>query len=286
MMSEMQDEQTAGDTPAATEANNGRERSTIKFPYGDLDSAVELALAVSRYGLDCSTGQLAAALAMHAGAPGYRARISTALIFGLIESAKGGTVSLTPLGRRLVDPMQVDAAKADAFLSVPLYAHIFELFDGTVLPDDPALEAVMVKAGVAAKVARKARQAFARSAEQAGFFAAGRTRLVRPSGATVQTASSRPDAPVEAEVPAAEPSEVVLSNALLAALFKKMLPEEGEEFSAKERRRLFRALAVNLDVIYGEPADGELDNDKVAEIFKITREDPGRGASVAHIAPS
>ena len=29
-----------------------------------------------------------------------------------------------------------------------------------------------------------------------------------------------------------------------------MLPEEGEEFSARDCRRLFRALAVNLDVIY------------------------------------
>lgn len=277
-MSEVPVERDQAEDTAPTEANGSRERSTIRFPYGDLDSAVRVALAVSQYGLDCTAGQLAAAMDETAGSAPYRAKLSTAVTFGVIESARGATVVLSPLGRRMADPDQISDAKVEAFLAVPLYEHIFRLFDGTVLPADQGLEAEMVKAGVSVKVVRKARQAFARSAEQAGLFAAGRSRLVRPGGASLPAASSRPDAPVEASTVASEPTEDVLSNALLAALFKKMLPAEDQEFSAKERRRFFRALAVNLDVIYGEPEDGEIDPDKLAEIF---RDRPAQAESAA-----
>jgi len=64
---------------------------------------------------------------------------------------------------------------------VPLYARIFEHYKGFTLPGAAALEKFMREVGVAAKQTGKARQAFMRSARQAGFFAHGEDRLVRPA---------------------------------------------------------------------------------------------------------
>src|SRR4051812_41576788 len=72
-------------------------------------------------------------------------------------------------------------ARVDAFLHVPLYRRIFEHHDGYTLPGAGPLERFMREAGVSPKQTGKARQAFMRSARQAGFFAHGEDRLVRPS---------------------------------------------------------------------------------------------------------
>jgi hypothetical protein len=263
----------------------GRTRASVKFPYGDLDMAVSVARAVALHGLDCTQGQLANDLNVDAGKAPYRARVSTAQTFGLVESVKNAGVKLTPLGRRINDPEQEAAGRADAFLYVELYKIIFDLFDGTVLPGDQGLESEMVKAGVPPKQVTKARQAFARSADQAGFFNVGRTRLVRPSGASLGSEGDHDDSlPLPPPPPPADDlEESPLSNALLAALFKKMLPAEGEEFSARERKRFFRALAVNLDVIYGEPDDGELDTSAFGQLYVVGRGSVGQQAPIAAI---
>ena len=46
----------------------------------------------------------------------------------------------------------------------------------------------------------------------------------------------------------------------------------GEKFSAHDRRRFLYALAVNVDVIYGEPDDGSLDPAQVAALIKPNSE--------------
>jgi len=49
----------------------------------------------------------------------------------------------------------------------------------------------------------------------------------------------------------------------------------GEKFSAHDRRRFLYALAVNVDVIYGEPDDGSLDPAQVAALIsQIVRMSP------------
>jgi DNA-binding transcriptional MerR regulator len=47
---------------------------------------------------------------------------------------------------------------------------------------------------------------------------------------------------------------------LLRLLLEKMLPEEGDAFPTRDRMLLFRALAANLDVVYGE--EDEWGNDE------------------------
>ena len=61
----------------------------------------------------------------------------------------------------------------------------------------------------------------------------------------------------------------LLPNLILHGLLTRMLPREGEKFSARDRRLFFTALAVNLNVIYGEPADGSLDPAQVAALIKV-----------------
>jgi hypothetical protein len=173
------------------DAKGKRDYSTVDFPYGDLDDAVEIAKAVNGVGgSSCEWEQLAAKLGQAAMGGGFRQRMLTAKAFTLITYAQG-KVSLTTLGSKICDPKQEKAAKAEAFLKVELYRLIYEKFKSTALPPAVGLESEMVTLGVAKKQAGKARQVFGRSAQQAGFFWSGNDRLVMPptNGSADQTAA-------------------------------------------------------------------------------------------------
>lgn len=158
----------------------GYERSTIEFPYGDLNDAIEVAEAIHKNaGTGCSVEQLAGFLGQSSGGGAFRVKLSTTRIFGLVETEKG-TVALTELGRKIVDSGLRRAAAAEAFLQVPLYKAVYEKYKGHMLPPAAAVQRDMVSMGVASKQAAKARQAFERSADQSGFFALGKERLVPP----------------------------------------------------------------------------------------------------------
>jgi hypothetical protein len=166
---------------SSVETDSKRERSTISFAYSDLEDAVGVAQAIhGNAGTSCTLSQLAAFLDQPISSGAFRARISNAAIFGLTENARR-EVTLTDIGRRIADAAQEPQARVNAFLHVPLYLRIFEHHDGYMLPGPAPLERFMRDAGVAAKQTGKARQAFMRSARQAGFFAHGEDRLVRPS---------------------------------------------------------------------------------------------------------
>jgi len=158
-----------------------RQRSTIGFPYTDLDSCVSVANAIhENVGLgDCDDGQLAAWTAQSPKSSGYRVQLYAARGFGLI-AGEAGRHKLTELGRSIVDPNQVREAKAKAFLTVPLFKALFDAYKGGVVPPAAALERQIVDLGVSDKQKDRARQVFERSAEEAGFFEHGRNRLVMP----------------------------------------------------------------------------------------------------------
>ncbi len=158
-----------------------RERSTIQFPYGDLEDAENIANAIHHNAGDkCSTEQLAAWLKASPTSGTFRLKLSTASTFGLTENQRGG-IALTELGRRILDPAQQRRARVDAFLKVPLYAAIYEKYKGYMLPPPKALERDITGLGVSPKQADKARQAFERSAKRAAFFENGTERLVMPA---------------------------------------------------------------------------------------------------------
>ena len=234
-----------------------RERSTIAFAYGDLDSAVKVAKGIHQVGgSKCQFDQLAAKLGIAEKGGGFRSTILTAKTFGLVTYAQG-TILLTPLGTRMADHQQEAAAKADAFLSVPLYRAIHDKFKGATLPPTNALENEMVTLGVAEKVKGKARQSFHRSAKQAGFFAYGQDRLVMP--ATGGTQDRPPD-----DEPNPDPD--VKKNGddgnggrhdLIEGLIKA-LPKDGDEWLTADRRRWLQLAEGIFDFVYTKPV-GDVD---------------------------
>ena len=82
----------AGKTVEIKAAQNSDERlrSTIKFPYGDLDDAVAVARAIwDKAGEECSRSQLAAYLDQTPTSGAYRLKLATASNFGLVKSSQG-----------------------------------------------------------------------------------------------------------------------------------------------------------------------------------------------------
>lgn len=177
----MEGEAASFEQAAAIKGSEKREQSSIAFPYLALDSAIEVAQAVyerSGYG-SCDLDELAAEMKqVISGA--FRLKTGTAKIFDVIDKDGRSSVKLTELGKQIISDETARAAKVEAFMRVPLYLAVYEQYKGQKLPPMKALEREMAKLGVAVKQADKARQAFERSARQAGFFEAGDDRLVRP----------------------------------------------------------------------------------------------------------
>lgn len=183
-----------GASAPAAKIEAKREVSSIAFPYGDLEDAAGFAKAVHEVGgQSCLIEQLAGHLRIAATGGSFRVRLSTARIFSLIQHERG-YVELTKLGMRSVDLSQLDSAKVDAFLTVPLYKAIYEKYKGYTLPPTAALEREIANLGVSSKQTDKARQAFERSAKYAGFYWAGPDRLTLPV-ASRQAPETRPVEP-------------------------------------------------------------------------------------------
>ena len=153
-----------------TSEKQSRDRSTVQFPYSDLDSAVEVARTIHHHaGLECDVEQLAGWMDQSASSGTFRSRYSAARIFGFTETLRGGRVVLTSLGQEVLDPGKEGAAKATAFLNVELFSKMFDLHKGHQLPPPPAIERIMGDLGVSPKQRDRARQTFIKSAQQSRF---------------------------------------------------------------------------------------------------------------------
>lgn len=262
-----------------SEEQSGRQRSTIKFPYNDLDDAVELARTLyQNRGGRALISELAAELGQSANSGSFRLRLSAARMFGLIE-IQSKQVTLAPLGQAIIDPGKEAASRVEAFLEVPLYKRIYDEFNDTQLPGDPGLEARIRNFGVTPNQLSRARQVFMRAAEQAGFFkTAGRRRLVAPPVSSMGGESrGEQQLPKKRDLPQDGGEGDPLSDPMLNSLLQRMLPPVTEKFTARDRRRLFTALAVNLDVVYGPPPDGHVDYREIEKIIAV--DDRSNGGS-------
>jgi hypothetical protein len=235
-----------------------RERSTIEFPYMDLEDAVEVAKAVHRTtgSTPCQHDQLAAALNLSMNSSGYRVRISTTKVFGLIDSDRGsGAVKLTELGQMAADTVREREAKAKAFLNVPLFKKIYEQNRGKQLPPAAALEREMAGMGVAEKQKERARQVFQRSAEVAGFFDLDKTRLIMPTGisevgAALPPASDpKPDADPEFSGGNGGGGKNPDIDPIIRGLLVR-LPKSGENWPKAKRKLWLQLLEGSFDLIY------------------------------------
>ena len=249
------------------EEKRERERSTIQFPYLALDEAVLVAKAIHEVaGTSCELDQLAGQMKQSPASSMFKLRLSTARIFGLVTNSHG-TVSLTPLGTRICDPQQEQTAKADAFLTVPLYKQVYEQFKGASLPPAGALETVMGNLGVAPKQKSNARQVFQRSATQAGFFAFGPTRLVYPPAKAAASIQNPPES--KSDIPEEKPAEKLHGKRNggggggddgeeLHPFIKGLittLPTPKMEWPIEARKKWLQAASNIFDLIYESPDD-------------------------------
>jgi len=172
-----------GEESPDEEGADGRkyERSSIAFPYGSLKDAEEIAHSLhARWGDSADIDQLAGGMGTSKGSGAFRAKLATARTFGVIDSTRG-RAKLTRIGKQIIDPKTKAAAQVEAFLNVPLFKALYEKHKSGPVPPDEAIENEIRELGVSSRQTDRARQAFQRSAEQAGFFALGRDRLIIPN---------------------------------------------------------------------------------------------------------
>ena len=185
----------------------------------------------------------------------FRSMLGAARSFGLVETQHGGFVSMTRLGRNVLDDAERSNALAEAFLNVPLHAKMYEQYQGNALPPPAAVERHMEGLGVPPKQKERARQTFTKSARFAGFIDSSTERFIRPATA--------PD------LPAASASELPKGGGdgnggglnldpLLVALLEK-IPSVGDEWPKGQRIRWFRTFAMNVSQIYDTGEDEVVD---------------------------
>lgn len=239
---------------AAEDGDAKREQSTIVFPYLDLDAAVEVAQAVyNRAGLGtCSVEELAAEMGQTVSGA-FRLKTGTAKVFDLLEKDGKSGFKLGELGRLIISQESGRAARAEAFMRVPLYAAVYEKYRGHLLPPMKALEREMQTLGVSSKQTDKARQAFERSARQAGFFESGEDRLVRPrvelssgegTGVAVSDTGTKKIDPPSGGGGGGDKNHPLIQGLLMT------LPPPGSDWDVDGRANWLRMAATIFDNIY------------------------------------
>lgn len=233
----------ASDQAELDDGDGQRQRSTIVFPYGDLNNAVEVAKTLADHGGLGTMDQIAAWLKHENVDSGtFRVKLAAGRIFGVAE-VRDENVSLTDLGNQIVRPDSEARARAYAFIHVPLYKAIYEKYKGRLLPGDGVLEADMVGLGVAPKQKNRARQGFQRSAEQAKL---GKDRLVLPAGVSLDSKPQEEAKGRKMETPL-QPLSGEINPAI--AVFIEELPASGE-WTREERDFWTRIFLRTLDRVY------------------------------------
>jgi hypothetical protein len=248
------------ENPAPVEDEEGdssedakRQRSTIGFPYSDYEGALAVAAAIhSNVGHGtCSISQLAPWMGQSQKSSSFRTQLAAARLFGVIDSNDADSYRLTNLGTRVVDPAQARAAKAEAFLKVPLFAALYEKYKSGVVPPRAALEREIVALGVSEKQKDRARQVFESSAQQTGFREHGANRLVMPA-VLVPPPPSPPAEERKGGGGGGGRDDVGLDlDPLLIALLQK-IPPQGEEWPKDRRLRWFKTFAMNVSQVYDD----------------------------------
>jgi hypothetical protein len=254
--SEMSNTDESSPTPTdQVGAKQKRQKSEIPFVYVDLDDAVTVARALLDLGgVPCDRDQLAAKLG-HSLSGAFVNKASAARLFGLMEVVSE-KYQLTQLGHATLDAGRSVSAKAEAFLRVGLHRKLYDEFRNSLLPPSPhGLEQAIVGFGVPEKQKDKARRAFENSAQQAGFFARGKDRLVAPvitaswNGLQSESRSEKVASPPSKELPSVTlpaPAEHPFIKGLLLSLPEKL----GVDWSAADRVKWLQTAADQFDLMF------------------------------------
>jgi hypothetical protein len=233
-----------------TQTEPKRERSSIEFPYVDLDNAIALAKVLHEAGGSCSKDQLAGRVGQSATSGGFYFRIAAAKMFGFMKIDRGA-ITQTPLGQQVCDPSQERRARVEAFQNVELYKALLAKFKGVQLPGSAGLEAAIVSLGVAAKQKDKARQAFQRSAKQANYFENGPDKLIEP---ILGNRIERTAAPKEFRTMQAEEKPIHIQNEQSLHPFieglLKTLPSADSQWAVEDRKKWLQTAESIFGLIY------------------------------------
>ena len=241
-------DQVADEGQAAT-PDPVRGKSKIEFPYLDLESALAVANAVHAVGgTSCNWSQLAGQMNQAPDGGGFRMRVMTARMFGLLDYDRG-SVSLNDLGIRAIDPNHARGARSDAFLQIPLYRALYERLKNSMLPPAAAIERMMESLGVPPKQKEKARQVFMRSAKQAGYFEINPERLIAPVTGSKGSADTNHE---DIKLPHGGGGNGGGGDELdpLISGLVKRLPTPGSVWSISARVKWLQAAANNFDLIF------------------------------------
>ena len=226
--------------------NPKRTRSTISFPYIALGGCLEVAAAVHEVGGDaCEWNQVAAHLRVSAQGGAFRQKMLAAKTFGLIDYS-GQDVTLTELGQRCIDENTTKGGCTDAFLHVPLFRQLFDRFDGIKTPPHAAIQRAMGELGVAPKQTAKARQAFIKSAREAGFFDINPDRLTKPS---VEPSGKTPLHNAKGSSSNGDGGDPPIHHPLINALLAQMPPAE-KGWEQAQCVVWLRTLLASISMIY------------------------------------
>jgi hypothetical protein len=243
---------SASPEPQPTAKPRQRVRTEIEFPYADLPAAVDLVQRIhSHAGTACDDQEIAAWLDMSVNGGTFRARRSSAGMFGLIE-ASGRRLTLTQLGIRVTDDSD-RGARGEAFLKPELFAKMYDQWRGQALPPPAAIERQMGELGVPPKQKTRARQVFQKSAQYAGFIDASSGRFVKPTGNGIE----RQPAPSEKTKEGTGRSgdgggdgdDPPPRHPLVEGMFQS-LPLNGQSWTLDEAADWLHAAAYNLRFAY------------------------------------
>ena len=246
-MSESNANTEQSETDQSDSEQQVRGRSAISFPYLDLETCLRIVQAVHDLGgISCEWDQIAAKIGSAPKGGAFRQRMLTSRVFNLIDYS-GQHVELTDIGRCCADPLREKEGRVRAFLAVPLFQQIHELFRGEPLPSHSAIESQMAKLGVTEKQTSKARQVFMRSAKTAGFFEIDANRLVKPS---IGTTDAPPNGNGKKSV---DPNGVQPSDSphpLIAALLEQLPPANEGEFEKGVCLIWLQMMLSSLQLVY------------------------------------
>lgn len=241
--------EAANDQTTMPDAKTKRERSLVEFPYSDLQSAAEMAtVLLQKGGGSCDESQLAAWLNHSANGGTFRSRLSAAKLYGLLENPNK-IVVITQLGKRVADQRSAATAKVEAFLHISLYASLYEKMSGFALPPAAAIERQMVNLGVVATQSDRARQAFVKSASQAGFIDGETGRFVRPGNPQHDRSETpNPDA-TKTGTSGGGGSEPPELHPFILGLVKT-IPEPNTDWSVAARAKWLETAASIFGLLY------------------------------------
>jgi hypothetical protein len=179
----------------------------------------------------------------------FRSRLSAARLFGLIETSQA-RVSLTQLGREVSDEVKLHDARVEAFLKPALFCALYERFMGHILPPPAAIERQIEELGVSPKQKERARQAFIKSAQYAGYIDPTTGRFVKPGakGVVEDKRVRKDNGRGNAGGGGGEPP---ILDPLIAALIQKLPPAGTTDWPVNDRVMWLQMAAMAFQMAYG-----------------------------------